>query len=334
MRIAVHGIGCVGPLGGDWDATRKSLAAGTRPATTLLPGPPGHPSHPVMVVRPPVDFAHPRLRRSSLISHFACAAASEAVARSGRLPPGRTALVMASTDGAVIYTRRFFAEVLKSGTGSPMLFPETVYNAAASHVAAVLGIDGTVLTMVGDATAGADALATAAELLHSGDADRCLVVASQEADWIACDGYQRWGLAGTPLSEGAVAMLVGIAAPGDVAITNIHPGRTLRTPVAESIARVLAEVADGTTPDAAVLSAPGGRLATSERRAVETIFPGIRASSPKLVAGEAFAVSVLLQCAVAWQGVRDRESAATLVPAVGSGGQIGGALVAAPARSA
>jgi hypothetical protein len=331
MRIAVHGIGCVGPLGGDWDAARRRLASGVRPAATLLSGPPGHPAHPVLGVPPPFEFPHPRLRRSSPISHFACAAASEAVARSGRDLSGRTALVMASTDGAVIYTRRFFSEVLKSGSGSPMLFPETVYNAPASHVAAVLGLDGTVLTMVGDATAGTDALATAAELLAGGDADRCLVVASEEADWISCDGYRRWGLADTPLSEGAVAMLVGPAAPDGPAITAIHPGRTLRRPVADSIARVLAETAAGACPDAAVLSAPGGTLGKSERRAVERLFPGIRVSVPKEVAGEAFAVSALLQCALAWQDVRDGSSACTLVSAVGSGGQIGSVLASAPA---
>ncbi|TSA36220.1 MAG: hypothetical protein D4R65_02890, partial [Verrucomicrobiaceae bacterium] len=211
--IGILGIGCVSPLGADWPVVWAGLSAGRRPEVVMLPGLAGNPPLPAYRVPGPFEFCHPRLRRSSAISHFACAAASAAVAEAGPLPAGRSALVFASSDGAVIYTRKFYEEVVKSGSGSPLLFPETVYNAPASHVAAVLGIDGSVLTMVGDETAGLDALNTAIDLIRSGDADQCLVVASQEVDWIACDGYRRWGLASSGgrdapiLSEGAVAMV-------------------------------------------------------------------------------------------------------------------------------
>lgn len=341
MSATILGIGCVTPLGVDWKTVRDNLSAGRRPEAVLLPGPPGHPALPVYRVPAPYEYAHPRLRRSSAISHFACAAAAAAVAQSGPLPAGRTALVFAASDGAVIYTRRFYEEVVKSGSGSPLLFPETVYNAPASHVAAMLGIDGPVLTMVSDATAGTDALATAAELLRSGEADRCLVVASQEADWILCEGYRRWGLAapGSPtrsraiLSEGAVALVLGEASPGDVVFETIHPGLRIarHSSLRECLERIYCELADGMPPDVAILSASGARPGKVEEAALRKLFPGIRLDAPKKLAGEAFAASTLLQCAYAWQEICDGSARRILVSAPGWSGQAGGAVLTASA---
>ena len=64
----------------------------------------------------------------------------------------RTAVVFAITDGGVLYTRKFYEQIVKQGanSASPLLFPETVYNAPASHLAAQLGIDGASYTLVGD----------------------------------------------------------------------------------------------------------------------------------------------------------------------------------------
>jgi hypothetical protein len=293
----------------------------------MLPGLAGHPPLPAYRVPEPCEFRHPRLRRSSAISHFACAAASAAVAEAGPLPAGRTALVFAASDGALIYTRKFYEEVVKSGSGSPLLFPETVYNAPASHVAAVLGIDGSVLTMVGDETAGLDALATAIDLIRSGDADQCLVVASQEVDWIGCDGYRRWGLASSGgmdapiLSEGAVAMRIGVARPGDVVIGKIDPGsRALGCSRLEKLYR---DLAGDVPPDMLITSSPlPGKFGGSA-------FPGMRISSPKPLAGEAFAVSTLLQIACAREEIRDGRARNVLVSVAGWNGSAGGVVLAA-----
>ncbi|MEI6280069.1 MAG: beta-ketoacyl synthase N-terminal-like domain-containing protein [Verrucomicrobiae bacterium] len=342
MNIAILGIGCVNPLGRDWNTVRANLAAGRRPESVLLPGPPGHPAHPAYCVPAPFDFVHPRLRRSSAISHFACTAASAAVARSGPLPAGTTALVFAATDGAVVYTRRFYEEVVKSGCGSPLLFPETVYNAPASHVAAMFGIDGPVLTMVSDATAGTDALATAAELIRSGEAGRCLVVASEEADWILCDGSRRWGLSSTGsesrrrglLSEGAVALVVGAASPGDIVLETVHRGLGIarNSSRRERLEKMFFELAGGTPPEAAVLSSSGAFGGNAEEAALVKLFPGIRLDAPNKLAGEAFAVSTLLQCAWAWQEIRDGRAGRVLVSALGWNGQAGGAVLTVSAR--
>ena len=114
---------------------------------------------------------HPRLRRASAISRFAAAAGLAALndARSA-FPlddPSKIALLFAVANGGVIYTRRFFHDIVKSGadTASPLLFPETVFNAAASHLAAMIGVTGASYTIVGDGAVGLLAIKMAEDLL-------------------------------------------------------------------------------------------------------------------------------------------------------------------------
>lgn len=337
--VSILGAGCVTALGRGWETVWKIIRAGAQAERTSLQGPNGLP--PVDVFKTPLPDIPPacaaRLRRSSAISYFSCAAAADAVQQAGPLPWGRTAVVFAASNGAVVYTRRFFEEVVDRGTGSPLLFPETVYNAPASHVAAMLGLDGPVLTLVSDATVGMDALSTAADLIFSGDADRCLVVAAEELDWIACEAYRRWKLAGSMhgsvLSEGAIALVLGPSSDEEIQIARIHPGRTIRRSVdaASALRQVIGELTLGDIPDLAVLSASGGRAGLLEESVLKEIFPETKLNSPKLVTGEAFAASTLLQCLCAWQEIRESRSRKVLVPIMGWGGQAGGALLVAPA---
>lgn len=334
--LSILGVGCVTALGREWQTVWEKIRAGEAPERESLPCPGSRPVGVYKIALPGIpDTISARLRRSGSISYFACAAAADAVLQAGPLPCGRTALVFAASDGGVSYTRRFYEEVVSRGTGSPLLFPETVYNAPASHVAAMLGLDGTVLTLVNDATAGMDALSTAADLIYSGGADRCLVVAAEELDWISCDGYRRWKLAasgsggGAVLAEGAVALVLGPPSPSRVQISRIHPGRTLRRHQAarQAIRQVLEDLADGATPDLAVLSSTGSPTEILEESLVRETFPGARLLFPKRVAGDAFAASTLLQCLCAWQGLRRGGKA--IVPVLGSSGQVGGAFLTA-----
>src|SRR3712207_7831863 len=50
--------------------------------------------------------------------------------------PYTTLFRSAVSNGGVIYTKRFYHEVVESGAeaASPLLFPETVFNAPASHL--------------------------------------------------------------------------------------------------------------------------------------------------------------------------------------------------------
>lgn len=338
--VSILGAGCVTPYGRDWETIWKMIRSGERPGTETLSGPGG--LSPVEVCKAalpevPSSIAA-RLRRSSAISYFACAAAADAVGQSGPLPAGRTALIFAASNGAVVYTRRFYGDVVERGSGSPLLFPETVYNAPASHVAAMLGLDGTVLTLVSDATAGMNALSTAADLILSGMAERCLVVAAEELDWISCEAYRRWKLAaahtgeGAVLSEGATAFVLGPSSPADVRIARVHPGKTLcrhRSSV-RVFQSLLGELVDGEVPDLVVLSASGARPGRIEEASVRNCFPEARIFSPKKIAGEAFATSTLLQCLCAWQEIRQNGAEKVLVPVLGWNGQAGGAFLTGP----
>lgn len=335
--LSIFGVGCVTALGREWQTVWEKIRAGEAAERGSMQRPGG--GMPVVVYKTAMpgipDAISARLRRSGSISYFVCAAAADAVLHAGALPAGRTALVFAASDGSVSYTRRFYEEVVTRGAGSPLLFPETVYNAPASHVAAMLGLDGTVLTLVNDSTAGMDALSTAADLIHSGTADRCLVVAAEELDWISCDGYRRWKLAGSGsgdgavLAEGAVALVLGPPSVSHVQISRIHPGKTLRRhlPAGQTLRQVLEELVDGATPDLAVLSSTGSRAGLVEESVVRQSFPCARLLFPRRVAGDAFAASTLLQCLCAWQELKCGGRA--VVPVLGSSGQVGGAFLTA-----
>ena len=143
---------------------------------------------------------------------FALAAARLAYRDAGLEPLASDAILFATSDGGISHTKRFFAGVSRDGpgAGSPLLFPETVYNAPSSHVAAALGIEAPSQTVVTDD--GLSVASDAARLLLAGFAGRVLVIAANEADRMSAAAYDYWGIGGNPckpLGEGAVALLLG-----------------------------------------------------------------------------------------------------------------------------
>src|SRR6202047_4275110 len=137
----------------------------------------------------------------------------------------RRAVLYAICSGGVNYTRRFYHELITQGVNaaSPMLFSETVYNAPASHLAALLKLDGESYTLVGDCAVGLSALHFAAQLLvNQPPLELCVVVGTEEADWILSDAFNSWRmvtrnsdfevfgkLQGTIFGEGAAAIVLG-----------------------------------------------------------------------------------------------------------------------------
>ncbi len=149
MSLAIAGMGWITPLGGGVDAVWERLLQGDEAHAEKIAE--NFDDQAYTVFRVP-DSAlaslahHPRLRRASLISRFAAAAGLAALENAGvKLDPRnaeRVALVFAISNGGVIYTKRFYRDIVESGaqSASPLLFPETVFNAPASHLAAILGI--------------------------------------------------------------------------------------------------------------------------------------------------------------------------------------------------
>lgn len=128
------------------------------------------------------------------MAHYTVSAALEAIGndldsiKSGAI---RLGIVACTMTGGISYSRRFYQEVLQDPTlASPLVFPETVFNAPASHLSAYLGTPIVNYTLVGDATAFLQGLAVAAQWLEDGTADACLVIGAEESDWTAADALR------------------------------------------------------------------------------------------------------------------------------------------------
>jgi len=184
MSLAIAGMGWVTPLGTAIDLVWERLIAGEEASTTTISEEFACRSYAVFRVPESAlkHVAHARLRRASAISRFAAAAGLSALESGGlkidATNAERVALIFAISNGGVIYTKRFYRDIVNTGaeSASPLLFPETVFNAPASHLAAILGITGVTYTLVGDGAVGLAAVNMARELMESEPLDYCLVV--------------------------------------------------------------------------------------------------------------------------------------------------------------
>ena len=214
--LILLGAGAVSPAGWNLDALFEAVESGARIAVTPCERPGGGLPWACQVRRVPDLPAgllprSPRLRRSSGITKLAMGAAVDALHRAGHeIPPkdARFGLILCVMNGCVDFTGRFYTEVLDTpALASPILFPETVFNAPASHVAQALGIDGPVSTLVGEPTNFAEGLRMAETWLGGDLVDQCLVIAAEEHSWLSSEAaayYHRDLVA----SEGAAALLL------------------------------------------------------------------------------------------------------------------------------
>jgi hypothetical protein len=156
----------------------------------------------------------PRLRRASSLAYFLAEAVSQALQGAGDIPKPRIGLIGAFFTGSLVYSRRFYADIVRRGQSfaSPALFPETVFNSPLSHAAAVHGLSGNVYAMVGDETVWVTALQTATTWLALNRVDAVVVVGAEELDAVAMEAYAcaGWLKGAEPIrpSEGAGALLV------------------------------------------------------------------------------------------------------------------------------
>ncbi len=347
----IAGYGWVTPVGADAAAVAARIAAGDAPEPGVLANPETGAMHRYLAVPPKlVDHLgrNPRLRRSSAISYFAVAAGLAALENAGvtldAASSARTAIVFAISDGGVIYTRKFFDQIVKQGANaaSPLLFPETVYNAPASHLAALLGIDGASYTLVGATSVGLAALHFAGQLLELGGIDRVVVVGAEEIDWVICEAFRDWRLArtaeagaGAPwkawLGEGAGAVV--LAREGRVKLDAVHAGVPFmrRAEASAAIGRVLEELRSMGEVDLIVSGANGGFGDAAERSAVERCYSVIaRTLEPKRVFGEAPGASALFQIITAAIELEQGRATRALVPCVGFNQQASAARLTRP----
>jgi 3-oxoacyl-[acyl-carrier-protein] synthase II len=159
----------------------------------------------------------PRLRRASPITKFSLAAGLEALEQAG-FPQGqgagRLGIVQCMFNGCVQFSGKFYHEVIETpALASPLIFPETVYNAPASHVAAYLGVDGPATTLIGESSAIIEGISMAHTWLMQDLVDHVLVIGAEESDWIAAEAVSYYH-ADLKASEGAGALVLSLKGDG------------------------------------------------------------------------------------------------------------------------
>lgn len=157
---------------------------------------------------PPSWLRQPRLRRSSPITRFAVSAALEALhtPEQPATPTTSLGVIFAVQNGSVNYSSRFFAEVLANPSlASPILFPETVFNAASSHISSLLASPALNNTLVSDAGGFLSALDMATQWLDDHHVTDCLIISAEEYDWLSAESLALFP--GPKIaSEGAAAL--------------------------------------------------------------------------------------------------------------------------------
>lgn len=329
--MAVRGAGAVSPAGWGMEAMLAAVGGGRALSPEVLRRAPGAPEVRVRRVPPPSGppaFARePRLRRTSAIARFAVAAALEALgSRRDEIASGglRLGIIMTLLNGCVNFSQRFYGEVLSDPTtASPLIFPETVFNAPSSHLAALLGSGGINYTLVGDTAQFVAALRLAAQWLESGQADGVLVVGAEEFDRLSGEGAVLLDR-GLVVAEGAGALYLERSGRPEVALSG--PVSHALQPAAAAAERVVAGLR-GSAPEGTlwVDGLSGGRRTDAPERAALTPL-GRRRVSPLQVLGHGMGAAAAWQCALAWAAVQSHEAPAAAVLSVGHNQQSAGVL--------
>jgi 3-oxoacyl-[acyl-carrier-protein] synthase II len=328
MSLAIAGMGWVTPLGIGIDSVWERLLEGDEASATTVSEESAERVYSAFRVPESAmkGFAHPRLRRASAISRFAAIAGLQALESAALKVDSanaeRIALIFAISNGGVVYTKRFYREIVNTGAqaASPLLFPETVFNAPASHVAAILGLTGATYTLVGDGAVGLAAIRMAEDVMDNEGLQYCLVVGTEEVDWLLCDAYRRWRLLrlappiepygdrnrGMILSEGAGAVL--LARSGAYRIESAHPGGYFETQAQAGnlLKRVVRDLAQ-TEIDFVVSSANGTFIDRAESRVLQELIPNAVVYTAKAALGESVGAAGLWQVIVAAQALRSAE---------------------------
>lgn len=263
-----------------------------------------------------------RARRMDAMSILSAAAVNDLYARHGkpsRVVAESTGVIFATGYGPISSVQKFHRGVIDSGISgaNPLIFPNTVVNAAAGHLAMLNRYRGYNATIANGGTSFVLALQLGARVIARGAAERIMVVAADEfpdlavATSASLPGYSRdgkvrpHGRTGTVIAEGAVAVLLesreaaaergapvlarvaGFGASGDP----VGPGRvgTDGAGWSRAIRSALADAGvDGV--DTVVSAASGFHVVDdAETRALELAgLGGCGAITPKAVFGETY----------------------------------------------
>lgn len=333
-RTFVCGLGAVTPAGWGVPAMREALAKGEPlPSQPLQRPGSGLPLNARLVPNPaarPAFLAHPRLRRTSPVTHYAAAAALEATAalRARQDATVRLGVILCLQSGCVQFSCRFYDETLKDpATASPLVFPETVYAAPTSHVAALFDNVALAYSVVGDPASFLQGVALGTQWLEDKRVEACLVIGAEETNWILADALWHLERRAT-ISGGAGALCLSqnskLSAGIELArITDAHTYSS-RTPRVDAVRRMRAEL--NGTPAAELLCDGLGDCARTDaaEHAAWEDWTGPRLS-PKRILGEGLMAAAAWQCVAACDAVAQGEFKAANVSLAGANQQAIGA---------
>ncbi|WP_196799630.1 beta-ketoacyl synthase N-terminal-like domain-containing protein [Verrucomicrobium sp. 3C] len=235
----------------------------------------------------------PRLRRAGGLALFLVEAIHQALVGLREQARSRMGLISVFNNGSIAHTARFFAGYRGQGRrfASPLLFPETVYNAATSHAAAVFGLLGPTCTLVGDESAWVEGIRMARIWLELGRASAVLVAAAEEVTSVSLDafhsaGWLRKGRAFRP-AEGSAALLL-TTCPQDALFVLVDAPASIPYRNQEELASVASRLACELPPGVPVYQTAEGSWLGPLEKALLRQMPSA-GSFPYL--GEAFAVS-------------------------------------------
>jgi hypothetical protein len=203
-------------------------------------------------------------------------------------------------------------------TASPLLFPETVFNAPASHLSALFNVPGRNDTLIGDSTVVLEGLALAAQWLLDGTTEDCLVVAAEELDWAVADAWHFFSRH-TVVAEGAAALLLS-RSPGPLPLAQLER-------VTEPVLYLHRDPLEATRETRNQLPAPSPQdLLVDDRTGLSRTdqvidaawanWPGSRLS-PKQILGEGLAAGTAWQCLAALDALRQTATPSATVAATG-----------------
>jgi 3-oxoacyl-[acyl-carrier-protein] synthase II len=216
-EVVITGVGVVSPAAASRSELWRSYTEGTDSWRW---------EHGLRVSRvnlDPAAFVSARQgRRLDRLSLYAIAASRRAL-DDAKLDIGthngdRTGVIFGTGLGPVESLETFSIPVLDNGPGAanPAVFPNTVYNAAAGHIAMLLGTRGPTSTVTVAHAAGAAAVCVAEDMLRADRTDALLCVAADALSPVALQVY-----AAIPLFRSQAAQLC-LLAEGAIAIVLEH----------------------------------------------------------------------------------------------------------------
>jgi hypothetical protein len=337
-KVFVAGIGAVSPAGWNVAALRAALEKNEPLPVQTLARPGWEKLLNVRTVPAPANklefLAHPRLRRSSPITHYAASASLEALANLRKFPDAknlRLGLIACLQSGCVQYSCRFYDETLKNpATASPLVFPETVHAAPTSHVAALLENVSLAQTLVGDPSIFLQGVALGAQWLAENRVDAALVFGADETNWIIADAFaklDRHAIASA--GAGAICLCrdeIFSCGVELAAITDAHvfSARQNRLQAAQAMRAQLGNFSDNE------ILCDGLGVSPRADAAEQTVFADCKSPrvSPKKIFGEGMMAAAAWQCVAACDAVAEKKFPTAAVSLVGSNQQAVGARFA------